>query len=207
MLDDAGKLNSASQAVAIMRCLSLIASILVGSPPYHPVHANDRTVRPERVLSVVTADWNGDGLFDRALLIASETEPDQADLLVYLSESTDHMRLAVSKPNIAWRGAMGGTQPALELTGRGALVIISANEAIGRNRWTRKLTVVYRDQSFVVAGYTYTERDTLAAGASSSCDINLLTGEGVKNKKSFRTSARATALADWSEVAIPQECR
>ena len=73
------------------------------------------------ILSVVTADWNNDGSFDRALLIASETEPDQADLLVYLSESTDNMRLAVSKKNIAWRGAMWGTQLALEFTGRGSL--------------------------------------------------------------------------------------
>ena len=207
MLDYEDKLSIASRAVAITRCLSLMASILVGSTPDHPVHANDNTVRPERVLSVVTADWNSDGSFDRALLIASETEPDQADLLVYLSESTDNMRLAVSKKNIAWRGAMWGTQPALELTGRGSLVIIAANEAIGRNRWTRKLTVVYRDKSFVVVGYTYTERDTLAPGSSSSCDINLLTGEGVKNKKSFRTSAKAVALADWSEASIPQECR
>ena len=101
MLDYEDKLSIASRAVAITRCLSLMASILVGSTPYHPVHANDNTVRPERVLSVVTADWNSDGSFDRALLIASETEPDQADLLVYLSESTDNMRLAVSKKNIA----------------------------------------------------------------------------------------------------------
>src|SRR5262249_41769973 len=102
MSDEEEKLSSASRAVAITRCLSLIASILVVLTPYHPVHANDNTVRPDRVLSVVTADWNGDGAFDRALLIASETESDQADLLVYLSESTDHIRLAMSKKNIAW---------------------------------------------------------------------------------------------------------
>jgi hypothetical protein len=77
-----------SRVVAITRCLGIIAGILLSSSPYHsPVHASDGTVRPERVLSVVTADWNGDGAFDRALLIASATEPDQVDLLVYLSES------------------------------------------------------------------------------------------------------------------------
>jgi hypothetical protein len=207
MLDHEDKLSRCSRVAAIIRCLSIIAGILVGSTPYHPVHASDYTVRSERVLSVVTADWNGDGAFDRALLIASETEPDQVDLMLYLSESSDNMRLVVSKKNIAWRGAMWGTQPALDLAGRGSLVITSANEAIGRNRWTQKLTVVYRDQAFVVAGYTYTERDTLAPGSSSSCDINFLTGRGVKNKKSFRTSAKAVALTNWSEASIPQECR
>ena len=208
MLNYEDKLRNLSRVVAITRCLSLIAGILVGFTLYHhPVHASDNTVRPERVLSVVTADWNDDGAFDRALLIASETEPDQVDLLVYLSESSDNMRLAASKKNIVWRGTMWGTQPALEIAGRGSLVITSANEAIGRNRWIRKLTVVYRDKAFVVAGYTYTERDTLAPGSDSSCDINFLTGRGVKNKKSFRTSAKAVALTDWSEASIPPECR
>jgi hypothetical protein len=188
--------------------LSIVAGILVGLTAYpHPVNASDYTIRPERVLSVVTADWNGDGAFDRALLLTSETEPDQADLLVYLSESSQAMRLAVSKKNIAWRGTMWGTQPALAITGRGSLVITSGNQAIGRNRWTQKLTVAYRDNAFIVAGYTYTERDTLAPGSHSSCDINFLTGRGVKNKKPFSIPARAIALTDWSEAFIPQECR
>ena len=39
----------------------------------------------DRVLSVVTTDWNDDGLQDRAVLIASEDS--SADL--YLFESTD----------------------------------------------------------------------------------------------------------------------
>ena len=208
MLGNRGKLISVFRIIAKIRGLSIITGLLVGLPAYHhPVHASDDAIRPERVLSVVTADWNNDGAFDRALLIASETEPDEVDLLVYLSESSQSMRLAVSKKNIAWRGRMWGTQPALETTERGSLVITSANEAIGRNRWSRKLTVVYRDKAFVVAGYTYTERDTLEPGSPSSCDINFLTGSGVKNKKPFRTLAKAVALTEWSEASIPQECR
>jgi hypothetical protein len=207
-LDHWNKRSTFFRVIAIARRLGTITGLLVGSLAYHhPVRASDDTVRPERVLSVVTADWNNDGAFDRALLIASETEPDEVDLLVYLSESTEIMRLAVSKKNIAWRGRMWGTQPALELTDRGSLVITSANEAIGRNRWSRKLTVVYRDKAFLVAGYTYTERDTLAPGAQSSCDINFLSGSGVKNKKPFKTTTKPVALMEWSEASIPQECR
>jgi hypothetical protein len=67
--------------------------------------------------------------------------------------------------------------------------------------------VVYRDESFVVAGYTYSEYDTLAPGSHASCDVNFLTGRGRKNKKSFRISAKAVALTDWSEASIPQKCR
>jgi hypothetical protein len=156
---------------------------------------------------VVTADWNGDGRFDRALLVASETEADQVDLLLYISDSSTSMRLAVSRKNIAWRGAMWGTQPSLELSGRSSLVITSANESIGRNRWIRKLTVAYRDKAFVVAGYTYSEYDTLDVGAHSSCDINFLTGNGIKNKRPFKTAPKAVILADWSDASIPRECR
>jgi hypothetical protein len=201
------RLSMFFRVVAITRNVSVIAGILACSIAYHPVHASDIKVRPERVLSVVTADWNGDGSFDRAILLASEAEPDQADLLLYLSESSDIMRLAASKKNIAWRGAMWGTQPTLESTGRGSLIITSANEAVGRNRWTRKITVVYRNKAFSVAGYTYSEHDTLAPGSSTNCDINYLTGKGVRNTKSFRTSAGAVALSDWSEASIPRECR
>ena len=67
--------------------------------------------------------------------------------------------------------------------------------------------MVYRDKAFVVAGYTYTDRDTIEFDSDSSCDINLLTGKGIVNKKSIKTSAKAVALTDWSEASIPQECR
>jgi hypothetical protein len=145
-------------------------------------------------------------LIERCLL-PLRLNPIKQTSLVYLSESSHTMRLAVSKKNIAWRGTMWGTQPALEITGRGSLVITSGNEAIGRNRWTQKLTVAYRDNAFIVAGYTYTERDTLAPGSHSSCDINFLTGRGVRNKKPFRIPAKTIALTDWSEASIPQDCR
>jgi len=207
IMDHEDTLSMFSRVVAISRYVSIIAGFLVCSIPSHPVYASDVAIRPERVLSVVTADWNGDGSFDRAILITSEAEPDQADLLVYLSDGSDTMRPAVSRRNIAWRGAMWGTQPALEITGRGSLIITSANEAVGRNRWTQKLTVVYRNKVFIVAGYTYSDYDTLAPGSSTNCDINYLSGKGVRNNKSFRTSAKAVALADWSEASIPNECR
>jgi len=42
-------------------------------------------IRPEQVLSVVTADWNdGGGGFERAVLIQSDREPGASELLIYL---------------------------------------------------------------------------------------------------------------------------
>ena len=189
---------------------ALIAGMVLGSCLYHPAgHAADMTIRPERVISVVTSDWNGDGSFDRALLLVSEKETDEVDLLIYLSASDkpNELRLAVNKANIAWRGAMWGTQPSLEVNERKSLIITSANDAIGRGRWTRKLTLVYLGKSFVVAGYTYNSYDTLDVASHSACDVNLLTGNGIKNKKPFKTTLKAVAVAEWSTAAIPPECR
>ncbi len=171
--------------------------------------AAELTVRPDRVLAVVTADWNGDGSFDRALLLASDKESDEVDLLIYLSASDkpNDLRLAVQKRSIAWRGAMWGTQPSLEVNERKSLIIHSANDAIGRGRWSRKLTVAYIDKTFVVAGYTYNSRDTLDLSAHTNCDVNLLTGRGIKNQKPFKTAVKIVPVADWSEGAIPRECR
>jgi hypothetical protein len=128
--------------------------LLLAGCLYHAAsYAEDETVRPERILSVVIADWNADGGFDKAILLESATESDQADLLLYLSQSTDTLPLALSKKNLVWRGALWGTQPELQLAANQALAITSANDAIGRNRWHQKLTVIYRNKLFVVAGY------------------------------------------------------
>jgi hypothetical protein len=115
---------------------------------------NVTTIRPETVLSVITGDWNRDGLFDRAILI--EAEPTETDLLIYLSDAQGNMHLEIAKKNIAWRGAMWGTQPTLQTDRTGALELISGNEAIGRSRWTQKLTLAYQDGAFAIVGYTYT---------------------------------------------------
>lgn len=173
------------------------------------LHAAEVTIHPERVLAVAGADWNGDGSSDRALLLISEKDTDAADLLIYVSEGTkpDAMRLAVSKRNIVWRGVMAGTQPSLEISARGSLIIVSGNEAIGRGRWTQKLTLAYVNKVFVVAGYTHVSRDTLDLDAHTACDVNLLTGSGTRNNKPFRAAAKAVAVTEWSDAAVPRECR
>lgn len=168
------------------------------------VRADSYRIQPERVLSVVTADWNKDGNFDRAILI--EAEPTEVDLLIYLSDGHGKMQLAIAKKNIAWRGAMWGTQPTMNINPVRSLEIISGNDAIGRNRWMQKLTVAYRNREFTVVGYTYNARDTLDLDDQMECDVNLLTGMGIKNGQSFMTSASAVTLANWSETSSPKEC-
>jgi hypothetical protein len=196
MLNTRIKLNKACFTVLVVLILSNL-----------PVYAQDKCISPKNILSVVTADWNDDGHFDRAVLTVSD-KPYETELFIYLSDSSvDNMKLVVHKKDIAWRGALWGTQPSLETNKKGSLIVTSANEAVGRDRWTQKLTLTYRNKVFVVAGYTYRAYDTLNPNSGLDCDVNLLTGKGIKNKKPFRSSAKAVAIVDWSDASNPKECQ
>jgi hypothetical protein len=185
---------------------TFLTVLVVLMSTHFPAYAKDKCISPKNILSVVTTDWNDDGSFDKAVL--AESDEDETELFIYLSDSsTDEMKLLVHKQNIAWRGGLWGTQPSLEVNERGSLMVISGNQAIGRNRWTQTLTITYRKNTFMVAGYTYTANDTLDLNYNLDCDVNLLNGKGIKNGKPFKSSARAVAVIDWSDASIPKECQ
>ena len=136
--------------------------------------------------------------------------------LYLLFEAIENKRLSWTTPMTASRHAANQSpthlalSPGETITAKDAalaVIIHSANDAIGRGRWSRKLTVAYIDKTFVVAGYTYNSRDTLDLSAHTNCDVNLLTGRGIKNQKPFKTAVKIVPVADWSEGAIPRECR
>lgn len=163
----------------------------------------------ERVISAVTLNLTGQGGADRAVLV--DNFESGADLYIYLAiddaKPDVALKPALVKKAAAWSGAMWGTRPSLEVSGKGSLLIKSGNEAIGRGRWTQTLTVVYRNKDFVVAGITRDERDTLDLKAGGSCDLNLLTGKGQRISKPVETKFPAIKLADWSDEKLPKECR
>lgn len=169
--------------------------------------AEDR-IAPWQVLSVVTADWTDDGGMDRAVLYDDGT--DDAALAIFV-EADGHFVRRAFDPDIAWFGAMWGTMPTLEVSDAGSLLVMSGNEAIGRNRWTRTLTIAYRDNAFVVAGYTYTWFDTLDMENNGTCDVNYLTGRGElvkadKPAKSFGFAKGALPVGDWTDGSVPADC-
>ena len=163
------------------------------------------SVKPSDVVSVVTLDMNSDGSMDRAVLVNNPDET-SVDLLIYLGEdAAPKMRLALNKPEIAWTGSMWGQLPSLESNHKDSLLIKSENSAIGRDRWSQKLTVAYRNNEFVLAGYTYDSYDTLDPKAGKSCDVNLLTGKGKKNAKAITVAKKSPLVKDWqNEGGIPE---
>lgn len=186
-----------------MKILALAALALASAPAL----ANE-SISPDKVISVVTTDWNSDGSVDRAVLVEGEED---ADLYIYLSAPVegnwDARKLVLFKKDAAWQGGMWGTSPSLSLNEKGSLLVKSENDAIGRNRWSQTLTVALKNGVFVVAGYTYSDRDTLDPNAGGSCDVNILTGQGIRNKKRFKSAPRVIALADWNDESAPKECQ
>lgn len=170
--------------------------------------AAEQKVDLSHVISAATGDWNNDGLMDRAFLVAPDNDDQDVGLYIYLGDQASTLpTLEIFKPNLVWSGAMWGTTPSLMLGKSGSLEVISSNEAIGRSRWSQTLTLAYRSGAFVVAGYTYNSYDTLDLSAGISCDVNLLTGHGIKNKKSFSIKRQMARLADWTENAVPAQCK
>ena len=184
----------------VIFCMSLSVCSLL------PVYAANDTISAAKVVSVVSADWNGDGDFDRAVLVEAD-ESDMTDLLIFLSTASGTMRLVEYKSNIAWRGAMWGTQPSLGTNEQGSLVVSAANEAIGRNRWHQKLTLIYRRDRFIVAGYSYSDYDTLKPDTGMLCDINFLAGRGVSNGVTVKLARTPRPLKDWTQTMAQQWCR
>jgi len=169
--------------------------------------AEQHRINPGKVLGVVVGDWNKDGGMDRAILVAPDNEDHDVGLYIYLQDDANNSQLEIFKPNLVWTGIMWGNTPSLGVTSTGSLQVLSQNQAIGRNRWSQKLTIAFRNNHFVVAGYTYESYDTLDVNSEMTCDVNLLTGKGFVNKKAFRTQQVNIKLADWSDQSVPKECR
>lgn len=164
--------------------------------------AGDTLIPPQSVAGSATVPVDGDIYRYRAVL--SETE-EGGDLFIFTDAGEGWVE-AVHARDIVWRGGMYGQEPWLEANEHGSLKIYSENSAIGRDRWEQILTIAYRNGAFVVAGYTLSYYDTLDPDAAGKCDVNLLTGKGVHNDKTFKTKLPATAVADWTMDTRPPEC-
>jgi hypothetical protein len=162
-----------------MKCF-FCCLLLVCSGAFAQADVSGDAFAARHIWDVVNADWNEDGRFDKALLVINPADSSQADLYLYLS-SEKGLILDAYIPALVWQGEMFGTQPYLDVNARGSLLVQSQNDAIGRNRWHETITVTYREGQFVIAGYTYNSRDTLDLDNTTSCDINFLTGQWLRD--------------------------
>ena len=142
----------------------------------------------------------------RAILVQGKEDAD----LFLLAKADNGLKVVVHSRSFALTG-IGGSDAYLRLSQKGALEVVSLNEAIGRHRWKQTVTVVFREQQFLVAGYTYRYYDTIALDENAEvktgiCDVNLLTGRGSKNGKPILTSMKPVPAAQWNSGMRPPEC-
>lgn len=140
----------------------------------------------DQVFSVATGDWNSDDAPDTVIILKVD-EGEQFDVLFYLSDEYRRLKLHDYVQDMVWgASAMFGQEPWVSVRENGSIIIGSQNSAIGRNRWEQKLTIIYRQSQFIVAGFTYSYYDTLDLNASGECDLNLMTGKGFVNGEPVR---------------------
>lgn len=117
-------------------------------------------------------------------------------------------------------GAMAGDEPSLATNHRDSLLIQSGNDGYGRTAWHQTVTVAWRNNQLVVAGFDYSDYDRLGEDEETNCSVNLLTGKGVLTKNpareanpngkpkvtKFNVPTTPVLLANWTEQSVPKGC-
>lgn len=159
---------------------------------------------------------------ETAVLLASETEPDAADLIVFSDARAQAPQeiLAVVR-SIAFSGPWMGQAPRLGNGMGGQLLLHEEQIAMGRTPWMQTLTIAGGGAGLIVAGLSYSTYDR-PMGGGFSCDVDYVsgdwvvqwdrpnpeTGETIHDVSDRGQMARApVALAAWSRgQGLPTPC-
>jgi hypothetical protein len=186
-----------------------LSAVAQDSKPAPDKPAPDKPLQ-DRSLIETTLDIDRDGKTDRAVMV-------DADLYIYLSAG-DEKRDLSRKPSFLKTDLATARVLAVEskgkVTGKAAgkpVLIVKYGCGGCSNDSSTTLTIVYRNGQFVVGGVTY---DWDTRSGVGSCDVNFLTGKGIrteglndeKTRRSFRGKFTPVKLADWSDDKRPKAC-
>lgn len=170
--------------------------------------AGDIAMAPvSQAIDVIQFDFTDDGLTDRAVLV--EDEPPYARLVIF-SAGKDGLDRGVVLKEEMWSGLVFGQVAQLNTIGQNSLQVSSKNEAVGRNRWSQRLTIAYRRGAYRVVGFTYDYYDTLDLTNNGTCDVNYLNGKAdirIDTAKSAMDHAYDAIPIDlWTVDHVPDAC-
>jgi len=152
------------------------------------------------VLDVARADWNTDGVLDRAVLWQPQTSEDLANLYLYLSGENE----PIVATGIAW-SQFGGQEAWLEVDPRGFSVL--SGGTAGGLKWQEGVSIAFDESGPRVVGYSYHSYDAANPAEGFVCTADFAAGKGSRNGTAFAISGGAPPLADWSFERIPPPCR
>ncbi|MEM7723812.1 MAG: hypothetical protein AAF376_15790 [Pseudomonadota bacterium] len=114
---------------------------------------------------------------EQIVLLASDTVPDRADLLILSDWRTEPAStpLLIAR-GAAFNGAMWDMAPSLDLTDDRSLVLGSQQTGTGRYPWFQNLTITHDAGRFLLTGFHYTTYDR-TTGRGMRCNVNLSTGD------------------------------
>ncbi len=165
----------------------------------------------ERIIAGASGDWNKDEATDLALLVAPENDDGNIGIYLYVTESDRGLlKLVASAPDKVWGNSrldgFYGQDPAITALANGSIAVMSQNSTIGRNRWERTLTLAYRGERFIVAGYTYHYYDTIDLDDNGTCDYNVVTGKLTRDEATRSEAPKTVSIEDWTDEIGSKAC-
>jgi hypothetical protein len=182
-MDLSCKLNEDSEMnklVFLTVALGSLATVSFAAEPASTIRADlDRDGRPE------TFSLSNNGASQTSLTI---TRPGKSTIIAR---------------DIAW-----SLEPAtLTRAPNGSLLLNTSHIGVGRSPHEQTLTIAFRGGTYQVVGITRGNWDRIEPDASTSCDINLLTGRGTVNNRPVRRTAIAKAVTAWKwDQDLPRGC-
>ena len=183
----------------LIATLATTTAFAQSEPVLMDVPADDQVVqsiefkgRPQRVVS--------------ATLVKSE-DANYGTIMITHQKASDvrHFVGAMSDVEFTVNESLPGFTT-LEKNAGGSLVITSTNDTFGRDRYTRKLTVAYRDNQYKIIGFTLFALDTITM-KSDECDYNLQTLKGKKNGKAVSIKTRSMSFEKFVETEKSYSCK
>ncbi|WP_292550503.1 hypothetical protein [Mesorhizobium sp.] len=99
------------------------------------------------------------------------------------------------------------TEPELTALPNGSIKLYLPAMPVGSKRSNQTLTLAYRNDAFIVAGFAYDYYDHLEENVASDCDYNVLTGkgksseqqpDGTTKQKTVAVEGKVIAFSEWN---------
>ncbi|GLS39212.1 hypothetical protein GCM10010869_48090 [Mesorhizobium tianshanense] len=157
-----------------------------------PTAALAEPIETQKIITAATGDWNGDGATDLAMIV--ETEPSEPMDIHFFLRDREHNFLrpaGIVREQITgeWNGydrpgyEASDTEPELTALPNGSIKLYLPAMPVGSKRTNQTLTLAYRNDAFIVAGFAYDYHDYLEHNVASDCNYNVLTGKGESSRK------------------------
>ncbi|MER8633766.1 MAG: hypothetical protein E5Y02_17355 [Mesorhizobium sp.] len=201
-----------------MKCLLLAFALVL------PTAALTEPIETQKIITAAAGDWNGDGATDLAMIV--ETEPGAAmDMHFFLRDKEHNFLKPAGIVQEQMYGEWNGydrpgyeasyIEPELTALPNGSIKLYIPGIPSNGARTDQTLTLAWRNDAFVVAGFAYDYHDYMKDNVANDCDYNLLTGKGKSSKmqpdgtrlhRTVAVEGKVVPFAEWDSGASFTDC-